>query len=335
MQQTGLYGKAVCGGVSRYVLAYSLILLLAGCATTGEPAKNVSKDRDMPRVVDDGRAQKELQDARRMIDEGQFATVIPRLLQIISNYPKSDAAIESRYWLGIAYYKVQGYADSMTVLKEYLRVAPGGKYADAAQGYIEQQTKEYRGKYPTAEQFNGEIQALVADLKKEPGDVKKQLKLAGLFWETGDYENAGRIYEAIVRMHPELENDADVHARIERLPNDGYILLTPSEIQRREREKTPIEVLNLNSFRSGRDIFTREELYYAVSGQVRNQSASVLYGVQLVVTIYGFGNVVYDTQTVSIGRLNRGEVRAFSVRFSNFDNIENVQRYDCVATFEQ
>ena len=43
----------------------------------------------------------------------------------------------------------------------------------------------------------------------------------------------------------------------------------------------------------------------------------------------------YDTTTVSVGRLNPGEIRAFSVRFSNFDNIENINRYECVASFQR
>jgi hypothetical protein len=61
----------------------------------------------------------------------------------------------------------------------------------------------------------------------------------------------------------------------------------------------------------------------------------VLYGVQVFVTIYGFGNVVFDTSTINIGRLNPGETRAFSVRFSNFDNIENVRRHEAVGTFQR
>ena len=57
-----------------------------------------------------------------------------------------------------------------------------------------------------------------------------------------------------------------------------------------------------------------------------------MYGVQIVVTVYGFGNMVYDTNTIHIGRMNPGEIRAFSSRFSNFDNIEEVQRYECMAS---
>ncbi|MFA6241883.1 MAG: FxLYD domain-containing protein, partial [Candidatus Hydrogenedentales bacterium] len=114
-----------------------------------------------------------------------------------------------------------------------------------------------------------------------------------------------------------------------------YLILTPMEVQRREVEKQPLVIVNMSSFRSGEDLFTRQPLYYSVTGQAVNRSDSVLYGVQVMVTLYGFGNVVYDTTTANIGRLNPGESRAFSVRFSNFDDIENIYRYEAVGSFER
>jgi hypothetical protein len=111
--------------------------------------------------------------------------------------------------------------------------------------------------------------------------------------------------------------------------------LSPAEVERRQIQAQPLAVTNTAAFKSGEDLFTRTALFYSVTGQVVNRSDSVLYGVQVIITIYGFGNVVNDTTTVSIGRLNPGEIRAFSVRFSNFENIENINRYECVATFQR
>ena len=93
--------------------------------------------------------------------------------------------------------------------------------------------------------------------------------------------------------------------------------------------------MNTNAFQSGHDLLTREKLYYVVTGQVVNRGDSVLYGTELVVTIFGFGNVVLDTNTVSFGRMNPGEARAFSVRFSNFPNIDDIRRFEAVPTFQR
>jgi hypothetical protein len=113
------------------------------------------------------------------------------------------------------------------------------------------------------------------------------------------------------------------------------MIVTPSEIERRSIENRPLLITNTNYFRSGEDLITRESRFYVVSGQAHNRSDSILYGVQVHVTIYGFGNVIYDTATVNIGRLHPGEQRAFSIRFSNFDNINNVARYECIGTFDR
>ena len=334
------FSLPLCAPALRAVIRYALVLsilapALAGCVTgESSPARELGNDHGS-KPVNQSRANILVEEARQMLEQKSFNSAIPRLLEVTANYPNTTAAVDARYWLGVAYYRIQSYQDSIQVFEDYLKAAPNGQYAEAATSYLEQQRVEYQGKYPTADQLSKDIDALMQEVRNAPEDVTKQLRLASLFWELGDYDNAGRLYEAILKVHPEYENDLDVKARIERLPNGGYILLTPTEIQRREREFKPVEVFNLNSFRSGEDIWSRQDLYYSVSGQVMNRSTSVLYGVQVIVTIYGLGNVVYDTQNVSIGRLSPGETRAFSVRLSNFDNIENVQRYECTTTFER
>jgi hypothetical protein len=114
-----------------------------------------------------------------------------------------------------------------------------------------------------------------------------------------------------------------------------FAVITPAEVQRRAIERQPLSIINTSAFKSGEDLITRTPLYYVVTGMAVNRSDSVLYGVQVLVTIYGFGNVVYDTNTVTLGRLNPGEMRAFSVRFFNFPSIHRIHRYEAVGTFER
>ncbi len=306
-----------------------------GCATPRSTAPSANLPVAKGGLADKQAAGKEIEDARRMIESGDTSTVIPRLLNTISKYPSSKAALDARYWLAVAYYKIGGYRDAINLFNEYLELAPEGTYAAEAKQFSAQLSDEYDQKYPSPEKLASQIQAATENLQANPNDLPSKLELADLLWRRGEYDKAGALYKSIVDRNRQLANDATIKSRVEFLTNGQYVVLTPSELQRRQIEAQPLEVINTNAFRSGPDLFTQEKRFYAVTGQVVNKSDSVLYGVEVIVTIYGFGSIVYDTSTVAIPRLNPGEIRAFSVRFTNFDNIENVNRYDCVATFQR
>jgi len=276
-----------------------------------------------------------VEQARKSIEAGDTTVVIPRLLHVISNAPKSGPAMDARYWLGVAYMKIDSYRDAMEMFQEYQRLAPDGPYAGKAAEHLGLLTKTYDEKYQTAEEMDAEVKALAAQVAANPNDVDVQMRFADTLWKRGDYDSAADVYYRLLKADPGLYSTAQLKDRIEQLPSGEFVVLTPSEVQRREAERQPLAVFNTASFRSGKDLLTREPLYYAVTGQVVNRGSSVLYGASVVITIYGFGSMVYDTNTIHIGRLNPGEVRAFSARFSNFDNIEEVSRFDCVATFER
>ena len=309
-------------------------VIVAGCATPRK-ASSGPYGSNQPNVVDSRQAQKELDTARAMIEAREYSGVVPRLLLTMSKYPRTQAALDARYWLGVTYYNVQSYRDAIGMFEEYLEYAPEGQYAQGSREYIAQLTTEYDEKFPSGAELDGRVSDLAAALQESPGNVDAQLELADALWRRGSYDDAGRIYAAVLRNHADRRGDPLIRSRFEYIGNGDYILLTPSEIQRRQIEDRPLQIANVNSFRSGEDLFTRQPRYYVVTGQARNLSESVLYGVQVFVTIYGFGNVVFDTSTVNIGRLNPGEARAFSVRFSNFDNIENVRRHEAVGSFQR
>ena len=320
-------------GVSRSlgVLAVVAALVVAGCQTTGA-GQGGHRGLKGP---DQGSGARAVEEARRSIEAGDTTQVIPRLLHVISNYPSSTPAIEARYWLGVAYMKISSYRDAIELFYEYIKLAPEGRYAKEAQQQADALQKEYSEKYQTPEEMDAEVKALLAKVTASPADAALQMELANLLWKRGDYDSAAKIYYQVLKAHPEYADDPGLKDHIERMPNGELIVLTPTEVQRREAERQPLQVINMASFKSGKDLLTRESLYYAVTGQVVNRGTSVLYGVQVNVTIFAFGNMVQDTTTVNIGRLNPGEIRAFSVRFSNFENIDDIHRYECVASFER
>jgi tetratricopeptide (TPR) repeat protein len=310
-----------------------VIVLCAGCQSSGGNNLDQPNHRGLigPTTGTDSGA-RNVEQARRSIEAGDTTNVIPRLFNVISNAPTSKASLDARYWLAVAYSKIDSYRDAIDMYGEYLRLAPEGRYAANARSEVDALTKEYREKFQTSEEMDAEVRELAGQLQQNPKDDALQMRLGNVLWKRGDYESAAKIYYQIIREHPEHAADPEMRDRIEQLPEGGFVVLTPSEIQRREVERKPLLVFNTASFKSGKDLFTREPLYYAVTGQLVNQGPSVMYGVEVVVTIYGFGNMVYDTNTIHIGRMNPGEVRAFSSRFSNFDNIDEVHRYECVAS---
>lgn len=324
-----------------WAVCVAVILVSAGCATTStnQPEPKLKTSPVPPlntgRVGDDRAAAMEVEEASELVDAGDTSAVIPKLLSTISKYPDSEAAYEARYWLARAYYKIGGYRDAIDLFKEYLHLAPNGRYAQECNDYIQRLTTEYSQRFLTVEKLDENIRTLTGELNKSPDNIGSQLALADLLWKRGDYDKAAAIYKNVVDKHPDQANNEIIRQRVEMLPGGQYIVLTPAEIQHRQAEAQPLVVINTASFQSGEDLFTRQARFYSVTGQVVNRSDSVLYGVQVDVTIYAFGNTVLDTTTVNIGSINPGEIRAFSVRFSNFDNIENVNRYECVATFQR
>lgn len=280
-------------------------------------------------------AAREVEEASKMIDAGDASTVIPRLLRTISKYPSSPAASDARYLLGMAYYRIGSYRDAIELFNEYLHLSPDGRYAKAASEQVARLSTEYSNKYPTPEQLDSQIQQKTEQVKASPQDVQQTQDLAELLWKRGNYDKAGSLYASLIKCNPALMQDPTIKSRIELLPNGDYTVLSPVEVERRQAKMQPLSVINTASFRSGQDLLTREARYYNVTGQVVNRGDSVLYGVQVNVTIYGLGGIVYDTNMVSIGRMSPGEIRAFSVRFSNFDSIDNVNHFECVATFQR
>ena len=275
----------------------------------------------------------EVRAARWLMKDGQHAAAIPRLVGTISQNPESEASIDARYFLGVCYYEIADYGDADELLRTYIALSPKGEFAKDSRAYLQRVHREYRSQYPTEEKTEARIEALQAALVDAPDNVAFHAELASLLWEKGSYEKAKNVYTQLLKIQPDFAQNERFQRRVELSPAGEFVLLTPIEIQQRQIKNQPIAILNQNSFRARRDRRTQKARSYVVTGQVLNRRDSVVQGVQMNVTIYGFGNLIYDTSTVNIGELRPGERRAFSVGFSNFENIENVDRYECVVTF--
>ncbi len=323
------------GSLFTLSLVIAITILAAGCTTPRMHGPSTSTPVTKNRLIEGGAGATEVEAARRMSEAGAYNVVIPRLLQVIQKYPRSNSAQDARYWLGVTYYKIHSYRDAANIFSEYLRSNPHGKFAEDSAAQLVMVRGTIDKEFGTPEQLDEEIKALWEAVKAEPSNYTHKWELASLLWKRGDYDMAGELYANIVEKYPTYATDARLKNRIEFNTDGSYTLLSPQEIQKRQADDQPLVIMNVNNFRSGADLFTREAKYYVVSGQAVNRGESALYGVQINITLFGFGNIVYDTNTVNVGRLNPGETRAFSVRFSNFDTIENVRRHEVTGTFQR
>lgn len=311
---------------------------LAGCVTgsSGTTQPGVTDTAPAGANFEQSAAAKELSVARRMIYAGQYSQVIPRLLNVINRYPETLSGKQARYWTGFAYYGIAGMRDARDNFEEYLRVAPEGEFADSARSYLAKLTNPDESGLNAPEDLVEEVRAARRLVQENPEEMAHKLQLADALWKHGQYEEAGDLYAIMLQEAPKLAEDAIVRNRIERAPDGSVIVLTPAEMQRREARREPLVIFNTQSYKSGREAGYSDSLrkkIYNVTGQIVNRSSDPMKDVAVVVTIYGFGSTVYDSQTFRIGTMNPKETRAFSVPFTRFDNIENVYRFDCVASY--
>jgi tetratricopeptide (TPR) repeat protein len=281
-------------------------------------------------------AKKDFAVAKRMVQAGEFSLVIPRLQQIITKYPGEPVAIEARYYLAQSYNAVNAYDDALRYANEYLELNPEGPHAESGRELLARLTSTIQEENPAHQQE--EIERLLALIEASSDAMAPKLELAEFYWTHSEYEKAGALYRELLQQWPGLAEDAAIRRRMTPDNRGQWVVLSPQEAERRYREEEPLLIYNINAYRSGRLEgwpVTGVERYYNVAGQAVNQSERPLDDVRIIVTIYGFGHMVYDTKTISLGTLRPREVRAFSAQFSNFDNIHNIARHECAATFRR
>ncbi len=310
-------------------------LVLPGCATSGAPSAYGGNFADSDAVRNRQPARKGLRAAERMLDAGNPYSAITRLHHTIATYPETEAGIDARFVLGRTYYDVNSLVQAHDLLSAYLERAPKGQYAAEARELITRLQEDMQKRYPTPEATESRAQMLRAEIATGNAAMETHTALADLLWKQSRYEESARTYVQATQQFPSLVSDALLTRRVEIADDGSYTVLTPGEIMRRDREANPLRIFNVTAFPAGRDRRTLAYRRYVVAGQVTNQGSSVLRNAEVHVTLFGFGNVIYDTRTQQFGTLRPGQVRAFSLRFSNFDDLNRIERYDTVGSYDR
>jgi len=339
------YSRSFCGRTFRRrsaFLAYGAlfsVVLLSGCVTGGYTSPTGANPNPDNGFVEKHSAAKELAVAQEWVRAGDYSMVIPRLQRVIQRYPDTQPGKDAHYVLGQAYYHIGGLSDSLNYFNKYLELDPAGRYGDLAREYVAGLADEVDRMTVTKGELNARIEVVEAQANQDPEAFATQLELADLYWRDEQYVRSGDIYIALMKTYPQLETDATIRRRLEKGPSGDFIILTPNEVSVRYAESEPLIFVNTNDFRSGRRTgwtsSTLQDTNYNVTGEVKNRSQNTLFNVEVEITIYGFASRIYDTKTIRIGQLEPGQKRPFVAKFSNFDTIENVDRYECTGYFSR
>ncbi|HOV59664.1 MAG TPA: tetratricopeptide repeat protein [Candidatus Hydrogenedentes bacterium] len=346
MRRPSFSARALRGRALNVLTAAGVVCFLGwsgGCASSrsGETAY-ISPMGGGPvseaRAMDETAFNRALTQAENRVKAGEYSMVIPRLEQFTRQYPSMPGIAKAYYLLGVCYYRIGGYSAARDALAKYLELDPEGSYATEAQDTLDRMNRitPDTGKIP--EELAKEIDRCRESVRANPEDMGARMALAEVLWNAGQYEEAGREYATLLNRWPYLMNDTVIRTRVKKEADGSFRVLTPEESEKIRRQDNPLVLYNIASFRSGRFenwSQSARERYYNVTGKAVNQGDKPLEDVRITVTIYGFGQLVYDTQTINMGTLAPGETRAFSAQFSRFDDINNVTRYECTGTFRR
>ena len=298
------------------------VAILSGCTTSPGGSSNSATSFDQPS------ARSLLADGRSAVARGNLVLGIAPLQELTARYPESSEAIEGHYLLGTAYHSLGDFRAALQAFQQYQIAAPEGEHAEEVASLVEGLTSDLEERYPSQEELAVQIASLREEWSADEAPTETGAALAERLWMAGRYEESAEVYRALVLRDPEFAREPVFSQRVEVRADGSHTLLTPEEIKRREVEQNPVIVMNMSSYRSGRDRRTQVQRHFMVTGQAANRSGEVLQNVELDVTLYGFGNLIYDTKTQRLGEMRPGVTRAFSVRFSNFREINSIDRYD-------
>jgi len=276
------------------------------------------------------RAADELLSAETALADGHYYLARMKYAIVLEDHPQSETA---RFGLGLSHFRLAAYENAARCFLRYLDDFPEGLYADEARHYLSEiegieearRTEQVR----RAEEAWLRVAKARDAVERRPDNARLRIEFGNAYWDLAEFDDAAEQYRKAVELDPRLHDHPMVRARIEFGPNGAITVLTPQEVERRDREANPIVIESTRGYRAGRSSFDFQHLWYVVSGQVRNQSSRTVRGVVVEATIFNLSGNVLDTTQYYIGTMSPGAVRSFAARLVHFETIDNVYRYEC------
>ena len=239
----------------------------------------------------------ELLSAEKALTDGQYALARMKFMMVLEDHPESETA---RFGLGVSHFRLGAYDNADRHFARYLDNFPKGMYAAESVYYLSEIEKIRLARQKELErQVEKRLEQAVAAqsaVKADPDNPRLRVELGNAYWNMDRYEDAAAEYVKAVELDGRYRADADVRSRVEFGPGGRVVVLTPRELDRRDREENPVVLTNDNGYRAGRNPFDFQYSWYIVSGQVRKRSTRRVRGVAVDVTVFDLSGQVLDAR---------------------------------------
>ena len=141
-------------------------------------------------------------------DLGQYSQSMARLKTLISDYPSSNYAGQSYYWIGEDYSKQNNLEDAITFLKEAIKNNPNNKYIDYSI-YTLANIYEKTGDYNSAIKYYDNLLSYHSD---SPLANAAHIRIGICYFKVKDYDSATlELNNPVIKSLPANEYSEDLY----------------------------------------------------------------------------------------------------------------------------
>lgn len=278
--------------------------------------------------------------AQQDFNNQNYESAVAKYQQLALTHPDEKKRQFFVMQKGRALYLMRSFHDAEATFRDYLRNHPDGLYLDESESYLTKiqslRAEKDRKDYLKREQIEGDIRLLRRVIENDPYNAQAQYQLASKLWDIEEYDEAARHYLRAGEIDAALKESELIKNRLMIDESGDAVPITPERQKLMEQEKNPLVTFDVHSYeqRVKPEVMGASKALSTVAGKVRNQSGRVLRHASVNVNFYNVRHDILDTQVYYIGTMGPREVRAFLVNGQNFDNIHNVDHFECHTYFQ-
>lgn len=284
----------------------------------------------------------QVQRADAAFDQGNYALAATLYESLGDRYPALPEREELRLRQAIALYTLGSYHEARNAFQAYLKTFPQGRYQAEVGVYLDKIAALLS---PASPNLKNAIEAARKDLDKlqqlhlkNPYNTDVTCAIGNLYYEMGNYDEAVRYYYDALTLDAAYKEKELIRQRMV-IDADGQPRpLTPEEIERIERDNTPLVVFDTHQYMAREEdvsLGNAQNRFFNVTGLVRNQASRFVERAVVEVRFLNAQSQILDVALVEVGPMGPGEVRPFRAQADSFDNIYNITRFECLPQAER
>jgi tetratricopeptide (TPR) repeat protein len=306
-----------------------LAMVFAGCASGDLDGRGFSPSMKSAKVMD------RHGEAVAAYEAGDYARALVVIENTLDRIGPSAEREELVFIRADAHHQLRNFHDAEQAYGQYLREYPEGRYrAIVTQGRLRIPAERAEPQAAAAERLEAarrDLEALRALERDFPRDPQIKYLIGNLHYEMEDYDRAGRYYFEAQAIEAAYKEKDLIRQRLFIDEEGEPRAMTPSALGEYERQLRPLVVFDVYPYRQRSTDSLEPRLVYAnVSGKVRNQGTETLHDVVLEVRfLNALGNVL-DIETIAVGTVPPGGVRAFLASANRYDNLFNITQIEVI-----